>query len=235
VAASTDRVAVGTAALTALTRHPAIAAHAVATLDRVAEGRLILGLGAGFPYPDTTAELRTVGVPVTGRLDRLAATVRQWRALWGVDGFPAPTAPAGPPLWFAGAGPKGLELAGELFDGWLPYLSDVDAYLAARRGLPQRDDFVAALYVTVLVDDDAERAEKQLNAYTQAYYGAPLALMSTLQAFVHGSADACAARLQEYAVAGASHVVVRIGSLTPEDLLEETAAALLGRVSAGRR
>jgi alkanesulfonate monooxygenase SsuD/methylene tetrahydromethanopterin reductase-like flavin-dependent oxidoreductase (luciferase family) len=67
-------------------------------------------------------------VPYAGRLGRLADTVRRWRQLWRgdeIDGFPQPTAPDGPPVWFAGAGPRGLTLTSQLFDGWLPYLRSV--------------------------------------------------------------------------------------------------------------
>ncbi len=230
VAASTDQVTVGTAAMLPLTRQPIVTAQAIATLDQAAEGRLVLGLGAGFPSPDTVAELRIAGMPVTGRVDRLAATVEQWRELWRGDsltGFPRPTSPDGPPLWFAGAGPRGLALAAEQLDGWLPYLPEAGAYAAARATLPRREDFTAALYVTVLMDDDIERATKSLDAYVQAYYGAPLEVMTTLQAFVAGSAAECRARLQAYAAAGATHFVVRIGSLAAPDLLEETADFLL--------
>ena len=51
VAARTRRVALGTAVLLPALRHPLVLAHLVATVDRVSEGRLILGVGRGaFAY-----------------------------------------------------------------------------------------------------------------------------------------------------------------------------------------
>src|SRR5688572_23693573 len=48
IAAACHTVTIGTAALTAALRNPILAAHSVATLDQVAEGRLVLALGSGF-------------------------------------------------------------------------------------------------------------------------------------------------------------------------------------------
>lgn len=241
VAASTESVTVGTAALTATLRHPLLAAQTLATLDQVAEGRLVVGLGAGFPYPASEAEFAAVGVPFEGRLKRLADTVEHWRRLWrgeAVDGFPRPTRPGGPPLWFAGAGPRGLALTGSVLDGWLPYLAQPDDYADARDTIQQaatkagRDAaaVTSALYATVLVDEDADRAEHALEAYTQAYYGLPLAELGELQAFIWGSAADCARRLEAYVTAGASHLVLRIGSLTPEKHVDTVAAELVPRI-----
>ena len=62
----------GTAVLLAALRHPVMLAHTVATLDRLARGRLILGVGAGFPLPQTEAEFEALGVPHRKRFGRLA-------------------------------------------------------------------------------------------------------------------------------------------------------------------
>lgn len=121
-----------------------MAAHTIATLDRISEGRLVLGLGAGFPYPATEAEFAAAGVPFAERVGRLLETVRIWRLLWGTDAasghhcrywtfsdlgsMPRPTRPGGPPLWLAGGGPAALRHVGAAFDGWLPYPPEVEQY-----------------------------------------------------------------------------------------------------------
>jgi alkanesulfonate monooxygenase SsuD/methylene tetrahydromethanopterin reductase-like flavin-dependent oxidoreductase (luciferase family) len=48
-AASTQRVTLGIAVLLAALRHPILLAHQLATLDRIAEGRLVVGMVRGFP------------------------------------------------------------------------------------------------------------------------------------------------------------------------------------------
>ena len=52
-ALATERVAIGTAVLLPALRHPILLAHQLATLDRLSEGRLIAGMGGGFPNPNT--------------------------------------------------------------------------------------------------------------------------------------------------------------------------------------
>ncbi|GGL65808.1 N5,N10-methylene tetrahydromethanopterin reductase [Streptomyces fumigatiscleroticus] len=81
-ATATTRITLGTAALTAALRHPLIGAHQIASLDRAAAGRLVVGLGAGFPAPGTEEEFAAAGVPFTGRAGRLDETVLLWRRAW---------------------------------------------------------------------------------------------------------------------------------------------------------
>jgi len=53
VAERTERMTIGLGVLSPLPRHPALTAMEVATLDEIAEGRLILGIGnAGMDAPD---------------------------------------------------------------------------------------------------------------------------------------------------------------------------------------
>src|SRR5256886_3052878 len=125
VAGATKRVALGTAVLLPLLRHPISLAHAVATLDRLAEGRLILGIGPGAELPGTHAELKALGVPSERRVGDMLTAVERCRRLWrneepGVELSPRPIRTAGPPIWLGGAGPRMLRLAGAMFDGWLP-------------------------------------------------------------------------------------------------------------------
>src|SRR2546429_9200798 len=51
VAGATTRVTLGTAVLLPLLRHPISLAHALASLDRIAEGRLVVGIGPGAELP----------------------------------------------------------------------------------------------------------------------------------------------------------------------------------------
>ncbi|MFB4317232.1 LLM class flavin-dependent oxidoreductase [Actinomadura sp. 21ATH] len=247
VAAATERITVGTAALTAPLRHPLTAAHAIATIDRLSEGRLILGLGAGFPYPATAAEFGLAGVPFAERAGRLMETVRLWRSLWsreppgsftgrywhfsGLDGLPRPARIGGPALWLAGGGPSAPRRVAAGFDGWLPYpptsreyREGIDAIHAATAAGPRRDTApTGGLYVTVLPCTGAEPARQALDTYTRAYYGAPIEAMRRSQAFIAGTPEHCLARLREYVDAGATHIILRIGALDPAPYLEPIA------------
>ncbi|MBI3967201.1 MAG: LLM class flavin-dependent oxidoreductase [Chloroflexi bacterium] len=117
VAAATTRVGVGPRVTNPVTRHPAVTASAIATLDEVSNGRAFLGLGTGDSAvlnvearPARLDELRSYTLAVRDLLTGGEATYggRKSRLTW---------ARRCPPIYLAVAGPKGLRLAGEIADG----------------------------------------------------------------------------------------------------------------------
>ncbi|MEV6554676.1 LLM class flavin-dependent oxidoreductase [Nocardia sp. NPDC051756] len=253
VVAATSRIRVGTAAWTATLRHPVLGAHAAATVDQLGSGRLVLGLGAGFPLSESRAEFEAIGVPFDERVGRLDETVRIWRAAWAgepdFDGkywqiadlaraLPAST-PGGPPLWLAGSDtPKVLTRVARHYDGWLPYLPDPAAYARAWQAIQQQTTraVTPAMYATIVLDTDAARAQAELEGYVRQYYRRSLAEMSTIQAYFGGTAEDCADWLTRYLDAGATHLILRLGSLDvlrQLDLVaEKVLPALRSRVAA---
>ncbi|MET7909751.1 LLM class flavin-dependent oxidoreductase [Streptomyces avermitilis] len=259
-AAATERITVGTAALTPALRHPLIGANMVASLGHVARDRLVLGLGSGFPMPETEEEFASVGASFAGRVGRLDEITALWRTAWNsgepgnptdfdgrfwqadrLDRLPAPATPGGPPLWLAGSDtPKVLARVATRYDGWLPFLPDADAYGRARLRIAElaeeagrdADAVTPALYATVTVNSNSAAAKSELEHYITHYYGRSLEQMSAIQAYGWGSAESCAEWLGGYVRAGARHLVLRIGSLDPEPQLKEIAEVLLPAVRA---
>src|SRR6184192_2665158 len=86
VAARTRRVRIGTGVLLPALRNPVVLAHVVGTLDRVAEGRIILGVGIAADAPAIRREFAAVGVPWERRVGRFLETLEICRALWTRDG-----------------------------------------------------------------------------------------------------------------------------------------------------
>src|SRR6266496_995476 len=82
VAAVTSRVRLGTAVLLPLLRHPLNLAYTLASLDRIAGGRLVLGVGPGADIPGTHAELAALGVASKRRVDAVLQTVERCQRLW---------------------------------------------------------------------------------------------------------------------------------------------------------
>jgi alkanesulfonate monooxygenase SsuD/methylene tetrahydromethanopterin reductase-like flavin-dependent oxidoreductase (luciferase family) len=222
-AGGTTRVALGTAVLLPLLRHPVSLAHALATLDRIARGRLIVGVGPGAELPGTHAELAALGVPSDRRVGALLKTVERCRRLWrneepGVELEPRPFREGGPPIWLGGGGPRMLRLAGTTFDGWLPlspapsdYASGLRAVHEATEGAGRDPGSVAAgVYLTVAVADSPGEAAGELDAYIRAYYGVPAAVMSRTMACYAGTIESAGEWVAEYRAAGADHVVLRL-------------------------
>jgi alkanesulfonate monooxygenase SsuD/methylene tetrahydromethanopterin reductase-like flavin-dependent oxidoreductase (luciferase family) len=233
VAAVTERVALGTAAMIAPLRHPLLAASQAATVDQLSGGRLILGLGSGAPLPESRREFDAVGMPFAGRGARLDKTVELWRETWDGQGEFAEALPparaGGPPVWLAGGETtKVIERVSATYDGWLPYLPDVNAYARAwdRIRAQAVREVTPALYATVNLS--GARADDKLDEYLRAYYGQPLDVMRHVQAIRGGSVQECLDWLARYVDAGAQHLILRIGSLTPrpESVAEQLLPAL---------
>src|ERR1044071_8328559 len=123
IAGRTRRVKLGTGVLLPALRNPVVLAHVIGTLDRVAEGRVILGVGIAADTPAIRREFAAVGVPWERRVGRFLETLEICRALWTRDGVsfsgkhftlqdvtvePKPHRRGGPPLWIGGSGPAAL-------------------------------------------------------------------------------------------------------------------------------
>jgi len=78
VAASTERIKLGTAILIVPQRNPLLMAKEAATLDRLSGGRLVLGVGAGW----LREEFDALGVDFDSRGARLTESIEAMRALW---------------------------------------------------------------------------------------------------------------------------------------------------------
>lgn len=240
LSSATERVTLGTAALLPAFRRPVMAAQELASIDHLSAGRLIVTVGAGFPGR-SEIEYAASEVPWERRFGRLDDTVALWRALWSgerafqgkvlrFDDLPESTPsyrPGGPPIWLAGGTPAALERTGRLYDGWLPYPPDPADYrtgLAAVRsaaaGRPA-GSVTPALFVTVLVSDDAEDVEQQLDSYCRSTYGLPYETVRTIQVIVAGPAEQVAATLSRYTAAGAEHLTCRIAAPTLDAQLEQ--------------
>src|SRR3989475_2233033 len=240
LASATKRVTLGTAVLLPLLRHPISMAHAVATLDRLAEGRIILGIGPGAELPGTHAELKALGVPSDRRVGDMLAAIERCRRLWrneepGVELNPRPMRPEGPPIWLGGGGPRMLRLAGSVFDGWLPLSptpADYESGLRAVREAAEKagrdpGSVATGAYLTVAIADTPDDAAKQLDGYIRAYYGVPAEIMAKTMACHAGTLDSAAEWFAAYRAAGASHLVVRVARPKLSDY-DQIVHALLG-------
>jgi alkanesulfonate monooxygenase SsuD/methylene tetrahydromethanopterin reductase-like flavin-dependent oxidoreductase (luciferase family) len=127
-AVRTERIGLGTGILSVWGRTPGTLAMAAATLHDVSGGRFTLGLGA------STAQLveGLHDVPYRDPFERMRRTIVQVRALLAGERLPLGAAggrplrlnlpPAPVPIHLAGLAPETIRLAGELADGWLPFL-----------------------------------------------------------------------------------------------------------------
>ena len=252
VAARTERIGVGTAIVLPVLRHPLLFAHAVATVDRIAEGRFVLGVGAGW----MRSEFDAVGARFDQRVGRLLETIAISRMLWraasdadpkpvsysgrywsfqDISLFPPPSRPEGPPAWLGGSSEGAIRRAAIHFDGWFPTPPSprafADGWRTATEAAHERGrELDAAIYLTMNVDPDREKAERETEAYALAYYGIPLEVMRNAQSYFVGGLEECAAWLRSFVDAGARHLVLRFATLDPDPHLDAVAERVLPAV-----
>jgi phthiodiolone/phenolphthiodiolone dimycocerosates ketoreductase len=131
VGAATQSIKVGVSVTDTIRRHPAMLAQQALTVDHLASGRSIFGLGSG-----ERMNVAPYGIEWSKPVGRLEEALKVIRLLWEADGpvdfhgdfFNLDAAVLGlepyegrtPPIWLAAHGPRMLDIAGRLADGWLP-------------------------------------------------------------------------------------------------------------------
>jgi len=142
LAALTTRLRLATGVLVAPLRNPFFTARAAASAQALSNGRVLLGLGAGW----LREEFDAVGVPFTKRGRRLEETVSVLRKLWtgqvvqhdgdlirfGEVQFvprPAPSIP----IMLGGLSPAALQRTARCADGWYGPVCSLNESIAARK------------------------------------------------------------------------------------------------------
>ena len=196
IAAHTERIDIGSAVFQIPGRTPANTAMTAATLDTLSGGRFRLGLGVSGPQVSEGWH----GV----RFDRPLARTREYvtivrkalsreRVAFEGEHFTLPL-PDGPgkaltltvhpvrehiPIYLAAIGPKNLELAGEIADGWLAiffspeHAAQSTEHIAAGRAKAGRtmDGFDIVPTVPVVIGADPSRCADLVRPYAALYVG----------------------------------------------------------------
>ena len=193
IGAHTERINLGTSIMQISARTPASAAmHAVA-LDHLSNGRLILGIGVsgpqvvegwyGQPYPKPLARTRewvSIFRSIVSREGAVSFDGDHYQLpLKGGTGLGKPLKlilhPAREriPVYLGAEGPKNVALGAEICDGWIPmFLSPyrmMDMYQDAMA--IRAPGFEIAAAVSVIIDDDVERALGQIKQQVGFYVG----------------------------------------------------------------
>jgi alkanesulfonate monooxygenase SsuD/methylene tetrahydromethanopterin reductase-like flavin-dependent oxidoreductase (luciferase family) len=160
VAARTTRIRLGTAIVLAPLRHPQHLAEEAAIVDLVSDGRVELGIGAGYG----AREFQAFGKDISARFGATDAMYVELRRLLDDDGVTPPPVQRPFPIWLGYQGPKGARRAGRLGarllsfrrENYQPYLDGLaegghDPATAKMGGL-----------INIMVADDPERTLERL-------------------------------------------------------------------------
>jgi probable F420-dependent oxidoreductase len=162
-------------------RNPFLAAKAIASLDVVSDGRLVLGVAAGY----LRAEFDAVEVPYDGRGARLDESLRVLRSLFAGDPLeveggtvtplPLPVQFPGPPVWIGGNSAAAIRRAVEFGDGWSPFPTPggLERYTGTRR-IADHEDLAAGIRELDERSAAAGRAERPVVCFVPFSLGAYL-------------------------------------------------------------
>ena len=144
LAATTERVLLGTSVLVLPYHNPVELAKYTATLDHMSDGRVTLGVGVGA----MTEEFAALGIPMSERGALTNECIRVMKELWtnqapsyhssrwNFDDLrfsPKPVQQPHIPLWIGGASPGALRRAARLGDGWHPSGLTPEEYAVRRQ------------------------------------------------------------------------------------------------------
>jgi alkanesulfonate monooxygenase SsuD/methylene tetrahydromethanopterin reductase-like flavin-dependent oxidoreductase (luciferase family) len=212
-------VELGTIVLCTAFRNPALLAKMAITLDEISDGRLILGLGAGWHQPEFDA----FGIPFDHRAGRfedalkiIAPLLKEGKVDFHGEYYSAPDCemrprgprPGGIPVLVASRGPRMLRLTAEYADSWNSAWFGRPTNLA-----PRRADLAAAC---AQVGRDPRTLE--VTAGVQVAYpdlgevGFPV---EDADRVLTGTTDEIAAGLRDYDALGVGHIIAHLAPNTP--------------------
>ena len=225
LAEATQRVELGTLVVCNSFRNPAMLAKMAITLDEVSQGRLILGIGAGWNKPEYDA----FGYPFDHRVDRFEEALQIIRPLLkeGRVDFqgkyyqardceikPRGPRPEGPPLMVGGFGPRMLKLTAQYADLWNSgYYGQPDQLSEPRQNLERACSEVGRDPSTLGVTAMLALHFPDLSPKTPDFDNQPLS----------GTADEIAQAMLGYQQAGVQHIMFHLVpyNLTALGRLEE--------------
>ncbi len=223
---ATERMTFGTGIANIWARAPQTAHGAAAMLAQAYPGRLVLGLGTGYPQ-QAAAVGREFGSPLAAMRDYLERMTAPTMT-------PAPEAPY--PRIIAANGPKMIALAGEMADGALPAGMPPAFTAQVRQALGPGKLLVVGLSVITDVADRETAQARARNAVSTSlsrpWYAATIARLGysdqqiaavsdeLVNAIVaYGDPDSVAAAVGAHLAAGADHVILMPSAAAGLDLM----------------
>ena len=251
-AGRTSLITLGSGILLVPLRPPVAMAKAITTLDRLSQGRTIIGIGVGGEYPE---EFEACGVSVKERGARANEAIEIFRKLWSdaerishqgrfwsfenIMHAPKPVQPGGPPIWVSGRSDAAIERTARTGDGYLPYLFTADRFRKSvakvREACDRMGRDVETLTLAYMghlsIGSDAARALQIAREHLSTRYGANLWDLAPKLA-ISGTPEDCVNQMGEFIEAGCRHFVFNL--IIPEDSTEDEqlrrAAELLPRL-----
>ena len=226
LAGATRRIRLVASVMIAPYRHPVVAAKALATLDFLSQGRVILGLGVGW----MKEEFELLGAPRFEARGRVTDEyIKAFKELWTKENpafrgdycnfssltfLPKPVQKPHIPIWIGGHSKHAIRRAAELGDGWHPIGGVPTAPL-------EPDDLAAKLLLLAQYARAAGRDPKEIRvAFKASLYDRDKASHAGRRRRFTGSAEDIVADAREYRSAGVDYLILDVRTPNREQTLE---------------
>lgn len=212
LAEATERLEIGTLVVCNSFRNPALLAKMAHTVDEISEGRLILGIGAGW----NESEFEAFGFPfekVVGRFEEAVQIIRpllregktsfhgKYYQIEKCEVTPRGPRKAGPPLMIGAFGPRMMRLAAQHADAWnwcytgsaATFEEPLEKFRAAALRTGRDPDSIdATALANVVFDDDLQTPGFQ----------------EDWKAWMSGTTEELAQHFKSYETMGTSHLML---------------------------
>ena len=224
LAEATERVALGPLVAATAFHAPFMLAKLAATVDEISNGRLVLGVGAGW----NSVEFAAIGAPFDHRISRFEESFTIVRTLLahGAIDFegeffsardaelrPGPTRPGGPPILIGSSGPRMLAATMPYVAAWNAWYADTNNSPA---GVPRLRDVVDE--AARAAGRDPSEIERTVAVLVRMPGGTGRVMGDTSDkmavAPLEGPPEAMAAVLRGYAAEGIGHVQLVVDPIT---------------------
>ena len=235
LAMATKTIRIGTVPLLMSLRHPVTLAHALATIDVISNGRLLVAASAGPIAPYMSKQFEACGVPAQEKAGRLGETIEIVRALLEKDRIihagryfqlddvgilPKPIQKPLPILLATGSAPPEATLrrAARLGDGAVTTAETPESFAAWNAKIDAlvrgygRSLGPKLLFASFRIGEDGTRVREQGWAWMEEFFRRSRADLQGTFTPVFGTADECVALLRRYVAAGMTGVIARIAS-----------------------
>ena len=215
VAANTRNISLGTSVIILPYRNPVVLAKMISTLDMLSEGRVILGVGAGWMQK----EFEALGIPFNQRGEITDEYLAILKVLWTEDNprfkgkylefsdirfLPKPYKTPYPPIWVGGGSNKAIERAVTYGEGWHSVgltpekLKEKLKYVQELLEKHNKDNFVISLRRNLEINNDKNISDDDT-------------LRGPIEKIVEG--------IKQYKELGVNHLVLHFLSGTSEGVL----------------
>ncbi|MGH7278945.1 MAG: LLM class flavin-dependent oxidoreductase [Candidatus Rokuibacteriota bacterium] len=237
IATRTRRIKLGTGVLVLPLRNPTVLAKTAGTLDVISNGRLILGVAAGW----YAREFDAVGVPFKqrGRLfeRNFEILTRLWaedRVTLQADEFnlreavmrPKPAQRPRPPILVGGYVDAVLKRAATKGDGWLTYFYTPESFrrswdkvlgFAREAGRDPRT-LTATNQLAIYVGRSRTETEEPMRTWLRTEWDVAAWSESTIEHAIRGSVDECVEQLRAHAESGVHRLILIPYRYQPEQV-----------------